>query len=136
VVFECPLRRLEGGSVVLKNAPLHFKQFSQFSADVLKLDNRIQRRFIKHWPALFRFLEQPELYEPTNNRAERTLRPLVRLRRISQGSRGIAGSEWTARVASIVATCRIQKQSVWLLFQNAVYAKAFTDLPPSLVVVP
>ena len=98
--------------------------------------HRIQRRFIKHWSALFRFLEQPELYEPTNNRAERTLRPLVRLRRISQGSRGKTGSEWTARAASIVATCRIQKRSLWMFFQSAVYANAFADLPPSLTVAP
>ena len=47
--------------------------------------HRIQRRFIKHWEAIFRFLEFPEIYQPTNNFAERTLRPIVRLRRISQG---------------------------------------------------
>lgn len=93
---------------------------------------RIQRRFIKHWPALFRFLDAPELYEPTNNRAERTLRPLVRLRRISQGSRGKAGSDWTARAASVVATCRLQKQSTWQFFHQALYANLFGTLYPSL----
>lgn len=98
--------------------------------------HRIRRRFIKHWPALFRFLEQPDLYEPTNNRAERTLRPLVRLRRISQGSRGTAGSDWTARAASILATCRLQKKNVWLFFQDAVYANNFSGLHQSLTVAP
>ena len=92
---------------------------------------RIQRRFIKHWPALFRFLESPELYEPTNNRAERTLRPLVRLRRVSQGSRSSAGSEWTSRAASILATCRIQKRSTWQFFLHAVIAANSACSPPS-----
>ena len=67
---------------------------------------RIQRRFIKHWPAVFRFIDEPDKYEPTNNHAERTLRPLVRLRRISQGSRGTRGSDWTQRAASVLATCK------------------------------
>lgn len=109
-----------------------FSQSFQKGSDA----RRIQRRFIKHWPALFRFLEQPELYEPTNNRAERTLRPLVRLRRISQGSRGKNGSDWTARAASVVATCRIQKRAVWQFLHRAVYAHAFADLPPAITGAP
>lgn len=94
---------------------------------------RIQRRFIKHWESLFRFLEFPEVYQPTNNHAERTLRPLVRLRRISQGSRGKAGADWTARAASVVATCRLQSKSIWTFFQNAVYDYHFGGCPHSLI---
>ena len=94
---------------------------------------RIQRRFIKHWPALFRFLDSPQLYEPTNNHAERTLRPLVRLRRISQGSRGKPGSLWIARAASVVATCRLQNRSAWEFFQKAVYSRYFSAQAPSLL---
>jgi len=95
--------------------------------------HRIQRRLIKHWTATFRFLEDPVLYEPTNNHAERTLRPVVRLRRISQGSRGQAGSDWTQRAASVLATCRLQKKSVWNFFLNAVNANQFGTLTPSLI---
>ncbi len=94
---------------------------------------RIQRRIIKHWPALFRFLDLPELYQPTNNHAERTLRPLVRLRRISQGSRGTPGSQWTARAASVVASCKLQKRSVWQFLHQAVHFNLFGGLAPSLV---
>jgi transposase len=93
---------------------------------------RIQRRFIKHWSALFRFLDSPELYQPTNNHAERTLRPLVKLRRISQGSRGTPGSQWTARAASIVASCKLQQRSVWQFFLNALNVHHFGGLAPSL----
>jgi len=94
--------------------------------------NRIQRRLIKHWAAIFRFLEDPILYEPTNNHAERTLRPLVRLRRISQGSRGKAGSDWTQRAASVLATCKMKKISTWKFFLQSVSASNFGGLAPSL----
>ena len=56
---------------------------------------------VKHWNSLFPFLKQPDLFEPTNNAAERDLRLLVRLRRISQGSRSLAGQLWTARAATV-----------------------------------
>jgi transposase len=95
--------------------------------------HRIQRRLIKHWASIFRFLDNPVLYEPTNNHAERTLRPVVRLRRISQGSRGQAGSDWTQRAASILATCRLQKKSVWNFFRDALNAKYFHTLTPTLI---
>lgn len=95
--------------------------------------NRIQRRFIKHWGSIFRFLDHPEIYEPTNNLAERTLRPLVRLRRISQGSRGTLGSTWTARAASIIATTKIQKISAWDFFLDSVNAKYFNSPRPTLL---
>jgi transposase len=95
--------------------------------------SRIQRRLIRHWENLFRFLEQPELFEPTNNLAERTLRPIVRLRRISQGSRGILGLEWTARAASVLATTRIQKISSWDFFLESVNARFIGSTIPVLL---
>lgn len=95
--------------------------------------NRIQRRLIKHWTAIFRFLEYPEIYEPTNNLAERTLRPIVRLRRISQGSRGVDGLNWTVRAASILATARIQKVSSWEVFLNLVNTKYCNTTKPCLL---
>lgn len=120
------------------------KKTTRFKADFRRLlfaekfekktdASRIQRRLIKHWSALFRFLDEPELYEPTNNHAERTLRPLVRIRRAAQGSRGLEGSNWTARAASVVATCKLQQRSVWEYFLQAVLAKSSKHLLPSLV---
>lgn len=93
---------------------------------------RLQRRMIRHWACLFRFLDEPQLYQPTNNHAERTLRHLVRMRKISQGSRGKNGSDWTARATSVVATCRIQKRNVWDFFQDTINARYFGHLQPSL----
>lgn len=94
---------------------------------------RIQMRMVKHWDSLFRFLKQPELFEPTNNAAERALRLLVRLRRISQGSRSVAGQLWIARAATVVVSCRKQKRNPWDFIQQAVCAHYFNTPTPSLI---
>jgi transposase len=94
---------------------------------------RIQLRMVKHWDSLFRFLKHPELFEPTNNAAERDLRLLVRLRRISQGSRSSAGQLWTARAATVVVSCRKQRRNPWDFIQQAVSAHFFGSASPSLI---
>jgi len=48
-------------------------EFSESSKTLLRRVNRC-------WDCLWHFIDQPELFEPTNNRAERTIRHLVRLR--------------------------------------------------------
>jgi transposase len=95
----------------------------------------LKRRLLRHSRSLWRFLDEPSLYEPTNNHAERTIRHLVRLRRISQGSRGSNGSRWTERAASVLATARLQKKNAWNVFLDAVNARYFGHLPPSLAYV-
>ncbi len=94
---------------------------------------RVQMRMTKHWDSLFRFLKQPDLFDPTNNAAEQDLRLLVRLRRISQGSRGIAGQLWTARAATVVVSCRKQRRNPWDFIQQAVAAHFFGSAAPSLI---
>jgi len=96
--------------------------------------HRIQRRLTKHWKSIFRFLKQPDTLQPTNNDAERDLRLLVRMRRVSQGSRGKKGQLWTARAATVITSCRKQKRSPWEFIQNAVNAHFFQVSAPSLVV--
>jgi hypothetical protein len=49
--------------------------------------------------------------EPTNNAAERAIRPLVILRGISLGTRSIAGQRLVARLMSVVTTCRQQRRN-------------------------
>ena len=95
---------------------------------------RVQLRMTKHWDSMFRFLKQPDLFAPTNNAAERDIRHLVRLRRISQGSRGTNGQLWTARAATVVVSCRKQKQNPWKFIQLAVSAHFFSHQTPTLIV--
>jgi transposase len=52
---------------------------------------------------LLRFLDDPRL-EPTNNRAERALRPAVIARKVSQCSKNARGAQAFAAFTSVVRT--------------------------------
>lgn len=93
----------------------------------------LQRRLLKHWGNLFRFIADPVNYQPTNNAAERTLRHVVRIRRATQGSRSEMGRTWNARIVSVIETCRKQKRSAWEFIHNSVKAYHFGGSAPSLL---
>lgn len=93
----------------------------------------MKKRLVKHWDSLFRFIEQPDLYQPTNNLAEQTMRHVVRIRRQTQGSRSEWGRQWAGRIMSVLATCRKQKRSPWEFLLQAVHAENFASLSPSLL---
>jgi transposase len=60
---------------------------------------------------LLRFLKDPTI-EPTNNRAERALRPLVQVRNISQGSKSQRGAYATSVFKTLIQTLRKHTQDV------------------------
>lgn len=64
---------------------------------------RVHKRIIKHNQELFTFLDNP-LVEPTNNRAERQLRPNVIMRKITFGNRSALGASNHAVMMSIIQT--------------------------------
>jgi hypothetical protein len=64
---------------------------------------------------VLRFLGEP-LIEPTNNRAERALRPAVIARKVSHGSKNGAGAYAFAAITSVVRT--LAKQGVESLVEN------------------
>jgi len=64
---------------------------------------RLRRRIIKHNQELFTFLDNP-VVEPTNNRAERQLRPMVIMRKVTFGNRSAAGALNQAVTMSIIQT--------------------------------
>lgn len=74
--------------------------------NIIRLTNYIMR-FEGEW---FTFLKYEEV-EPTNNTAERALRPVVIKRKISQQSRGIENMESYAMQASMFMTLRQQDRS-------------------------
>ena len=61
----------------------------------------------KEYHRLFTFLEHPEI-EPTNNHAERSLRPLVIFRKLCFGTRSKAGSRSHSVLPSLLATANRQ----------------------------
>ena len=65
------------------------------------------RELTKWWPALWTFA-RVEGVEPTNNVAERALRPAVLWRTGSFGSDSEAGSRFAERLLTVVLTCRQQ----------------------------
>jgi len=93
----------------------------------------MKKRLIRHWDSLFRFIDLPDLYQPTNNLAEQTLRFVVRIRRQTQGSRSAWGRLWAGRIMSVFATCRKQNRSAWSFLLNTVNAKNFGGNYPSLL---
>jgi transposase len=84
-----------------------FRDFCQ--AGAAQEDDDLWRKLgsdlIKKWPAVFRFLDVEGL-EPTNNAAERAVRPGVIWRKLAQGTRSDTGSTCVSRALSTVATCR------------------------------
>jgi len=95
---------------------------------------KMKKRLVRYWESLFRFVEQPQLYEPTNNRAEQNLRHAVRLRRQTQGSRSAWGRDWASRIMTVVVSCKRQKRSPWEFIRDAVIAHRSATTPPSLLV--
>jgi transposase len=68
-------------------------------------------QLLKMESALWTFVRVEGL-EPTNNAAERALRHAVQWRKTSYGTDSIVGSQFVARILSVVATCRQQRRHV------------------------
>jgi transposase len=63
------------------------------------------------WPALWTFVDEDGV-EPTNNAAERALRPAVLWRKGSYGTQSDAGSRFVERLLTVTATCRQHGRAV------------------------
>jgi transposase len=73
------------------------------------------------WPALWTFLAVAGV-EPTNNAAERALRPAVLWRKGCFGTQSDRGDLFVARILTIVATCRQQDRHVLTFLADSVRA--------------
>ena len=90
------------------------------------------RELTKWGPALWTFA-RVEGVEPTNNVAERALRPAVLWRKGSFGSDSEAGSRFAGRLLTVVASCRQQGRQL-LDFLVAAGEAALQGTPaPSLL---
>lgn len=81
---------------------------------------------------LWTFLETEGL-EPTNNTAERALRPSVIHRKLSFGTQSCAGSRFLERILTVSETCRLQARSAYDYLIAAVKAKFTGQSAPSLL---
>lgn len=93
------------------------------------------RALLALWPALWTFVTVPGV-APTNNAAERAIRPAVLWRKQSLGTKTDAGNLFVARLLSVAATCQ-QQQRPFLDYLTAVCSAQQHGHPiPSLLPVP
>ena len=71
--------------------------------------------------------------EPTNNTAERTLRPAVIYRKLSLGTQGSKGSRYLERILTVSETCRLQNRNAYEYLIEAMRAKFSGQPAPSLL---
>jgi transposase len=90
------------------------------------------RQLLQRRQALWTFLETPGI-EPTNNGAERALRPSVIHRKISHGVQSRAGGLCRSRLLTVTATLRQQGRDVWSFLEQAWIAHRLGGVVPSLV---
>jgi transposase len=79
------------------------------------------RKDTANWEYLFTFFIY-EGVEPTNNIAERAIRPSVQWRKICFGSQSDTCLRFTERLLSIVGTCRLHGVNPYHFLTKVVYA--------------
>jgi transposase len=82
--------------------------------------------------ALWTFIDRLGV-EPTNNIAERVLRKIVIWRKVCFGTWSESGTRYLERVMTVVATCRLQEQSVFGFLRDAMQAHFDRSKAPSLL---
>jgi transposase len=92
------------------------------------------RSLLQHEPALWTFIHR-EGVEPTNNLAERALRPVVLWRKGSFGTQSRAGSDFVERMLTVVATLRQQQRNVLDYVTTSCDAALHHQPAPSLLPV-
>ena len=76
---------------------------------------------------------QVEGIEPTNNTAERALRPAVIYRKLSFGTQSASGSRYLERILTVSETCRLQGLSAYAYLIAAMEANFASKPSPSLL---
>lgn len=71
--------------------------------------------------------------EPTNNTAERALRPAVIYRKLSFGTQSANGSRFVERILTVSETCRLQNRNAYHYLIEVMEAKFTSTLAPSLL---
>ena len=84
------------------------------------------------WPALWTFVDEDGV-EPTNNAAERAIRPAVLWRKGSYGTQSDGGARFVERLLTVTATCRQQGRSVLDYLTAVCTATQLAQPVPSLL---
>jgi len=90
---------------------------------------------LTHWDGLWTFVRVEGL-EPTNNAAERALRPAVIWRKSCYGTQSGLGSRLVERMLSVRATCAQQGRNLFAFLTDAVRAGWLGQPAPSIFCTP
>ena len=90
------------------------------------------RELWEHREWLWTFVEVQGV-EPTNNTAERALRPAVIYRKLSFGTQSASGSRFLERLLTVSETCRLQGRSIFASLSAAQEAHFHNQPAPSLL---
>ena len=127
--------RIDRSQLNLRSIPIEKRLFA-LGERHLDNPNRDVRNLaavlFEHIPRLFLFVEQ-EGVEPTNNGAERELRPLVQARKVSFGNRSANGELATSRLFTVAETCRLQGLDVLAYLSAAITSHRRRQTPASLL---
>jgi len=138
--FRGDMRDRRGGPIdraqlIAKSLPLQRKLFALAEAH-LDHANRDVRNFATalffNFERLFVFMDHDGV-DPTNNSVERALRTAVQWRKICFGNRSEAGELATARLLTVMQTCRMQKRHVLGYLTDAVHCHRTGIAAPSLL---
>ena len=93
---------------------------------------RTCRQLLKVERAMWLFVTTEDV-EPTNNAAERAIRPAVIWRRTSFGSQTQAGSTFVTRMLTVVTTLKSQQRNILEFITHAVVAARYRKPSPCLL---
>ncbi|RME01449.1 MAG: IS66 family transposase, partial [Deltaproteobacteria bacterium] len=93
---------------------------------------RTCKALLKLERALWTFARR-EGVEPTNNAAERAIRPAVIWRKTSYGTESEKGSEYVARMMTVIMTLKMQGRNVFEYMIEACMRARRGEHPPSLL---
>ena len=113
--------RPEMSQLLRKGTRCRLKRAATFCRELLRLE-----------PALWTFTRIKGI-EPTNNHAERMLRPAVIWRKTSQGSHSLGGCRFVERILTATQTLRLQGRSIMDYLEQAIHAWRHGLSPPPLL---
>jgi transposase len=116
-------------SILMEAAEL---QMGEHEKTPLAKTVRTCRNLLKLEVALWLFVRE-EGVEPTNNAAERAIRPAVIWRRTSFGSDSAAGSEFVSRLLTVVSSLTLQDRNVLNFLVESISSARSGEITPSLL---
>ena len=93
---------------------------------------KLVRHLDAEMDSLFTFLLE-EGVEPTNNEAERVLRPAVLWRKGSFGVQSLSGARWVERILTVLATAAKRQTPVLAYLRSVSMARLHGFRSPSLI---